>query len=37
MNLMGIDVGELRLPLCNMDENNLKLLKKELLNHNLIK
>lgn len=37
MNLMGIDVGELRLPLCNMDENNLKLLKKELSNHNLIK
>lgn len=37
MNLMGIDVGELRLPLCNMDENNLKLLKKELLNYNLIK
>ena len=37
MNLMGIDVGKLRLPLCNMDENNLKLLKKELLNHNLIK
>lgn len=37
MNLMGMAVGDLRLPLCNMDENNLNLLKKELLNHNLIK
>lgn len=37
MNLMGMAVGDLRLPLCNMDESNLNLLKKELLNHNLIK
>ncbi|QBD85628.1 4-hydroxy-tetrahydrodipicolinate synthase [Clostridium tetani] len=37
MNIMGIDVGELRLPLCNMDESNLNLLKKELSNHALIK
>lgn len=37
MNLMGMAVGDLRLPLCTMDENNLNLLKKELLNHNLIK
>ncbi|CDI50482.1 4-hydroxy-tetrahydrodipicolinate synthase [Clostridium tetani] len=37
MNIMGIYVGELRLPLCNMDESNLNLLKKELSNHNLIK
>lgn len=37
MNIMGIDVGELRLPLCNMDESNLNLLRKELSNHALIK
>lgn len=37
MNIMGINVGELRLPLCNMDESNLNLLKKELSNHALIK
>ncbi|RXI39278.1 4-hydroxy-tetrahydrodipicolinate synthase [Clostridium tetani] len=37
MNIMGIYVGELRLPLCNMDESNLNLLKKELSNYNLIK
>lgn len=27
MNLRGMDVGELRLPLCDMDENNLEKLK----------
>ncbi len=27
MNLMGMDVGELRLPLCEMDPNNLNKLK----------
>lgn len=37
MNLIGMNVGELRLPLCDMDENNLKVLKKELSNHNLTK
>jgi 4-hydroxy-tetrahydrodipicolinate synthase len=30
MNLMGMHVGPLRLPLCEMEENNLQFLKKEL-------
>lgn len=37
MNLIGMNVGKLRLPLCDMDENNLEVLKKDLSNHNLIK
>jgi len=37
MNLMGMNVGNLRLPLCSMDENNLVTLKKELINYGLIK
>lgn len=36
MNLMGMDVGNLRLPLCDMSENNLEVLKKELKNYNLL-
>ncbi|MGH4051505.1 MAG: 4-hydroxy-tetrahydrodipicolinate synthase [Clostridium sp.] len=35
LNLMGMDVGHLRLPLCEMDENNLELLKKELKAYNI--
>jgi 4-hydroxy-tetrahydrodipicolinate synthase len=30
MNLLGYDVGELRLPLCGMDPANLEKLKKSL-------
>lgn len=37
MNLMGFDVGDLRLPLVNMDENNLSILKNELNNYGLLK
>ncbi|WP_315122088.1 4-hydroxy-tetrahydrodipicolinate synthase [uncultured Clostridium sp.] len=37
MNLMGRNVGNLRLPLCNMEENNLNILKDELKNHKLVK
>ncbi|MDP4088100.1 MAG: 4-hydroxy-tetrahydrodipicolinate synthase [Bacillota bacterium] len=36
MNLMGLDVGGLRLPLCEMSEGNLNILKNELKKHNLI-
>jgi 4-hydroxy-tetrahydrodipicolinate synthase len=35
MNLMGLEVGPLRLPLCNMEENNLHILKKELIAYNI--
>ena len=35
MNLMGMDVGPLRLPLCEMDEINLQILKKELKSYNI--
>lgn len=35
MNLIGKDVGNLRLPLTNMNENNLDILKKELTNYGL--
>lgn len=31
-NLLGFDVGNLRLPLAEMDEQNLEILKKELIN-----
>ena len=31
-NLLGFDVGNLRLPLAEMDEQNLEVLKKELIN-----
>ncbi len=36
MRLMGYNAGPLRLPLCEMEEKNLELLKKALKNHNLI-
>lgn len=36
MNLMDMKVGNLRLPLCEMDENNLEILKKELKDYKLI-
>lgn len=36
MNLMGLNVGELRLPLCSMNENNLNVLKEELSKSSLI-
>ena len=35
MNLMGMEVGPLRLPLCEMEENNLQILKKELKAYNI--
>ncbi|MBU3215936.1 4-hydroxy-tetrahydrodipicolinate synthase [Clostridium estertheticum] len=35
MNLMGMGVGSLRLPLCEMYENNLEFLKKELKSYNI--
>jgi len=33
MNLLGFDMGDLRLPLVDMSLNNLEVLKKELLNY----
>lgn len=36
-NLMGFNCGSLRLPLCEMEESHLEVLKQELKNHNLIK
>ncbi|EJE7236363.1 4-hydroxy-tetrahydrodipicolinate synthase [Clostridium sporogenes] len=36
MNLMSMKVGDLRLPLCEMNENNLEVLKKELKAYNLM-
>lgn len=36
LNLMGYQVGELRLPLCSMSDGNLQLLKEELLKNHLI-
>jgi len=35
MNLMGLNVGPLRLPLCEMEENTLRILKKELKAYNI--
>lgn len=35
MNLMGMNVGHLRLPLCEMEESNLLILKKELKAYNI--
>ncbi|WP_426349503.1 4-hydroxy-tetrahydrodipicolinate synthase [Alloiococcus sp. CFN-8] len=37
MNLMGLQVGDLRLPLCSMTSSNLDKLKAELKSKNLIK
>ncbi|WP_050606662.1 4-hydroxy-tetrahydrodipicolinate synthase [Clostridium niameyense] len=36
MNLMDMNVGNLRLPLCEMNDKNLEILKKELKNYNLM-
>jgi 4-hydroxy-tetrahydrodipicolinate synthase len=36
MNLMGMNVGSLRLPLVNMAPKNLEVLKKELLSAGLL-
>jgi 4-hydroxy-tetrahydrodipicolinate synthase len=36
MNLMGLEVGPLRLPLCEMDENNKKILEAALINNKLM-
>ena len=35
MNILGFKVGNLRLPLCDMNENNLKILEKEINNYGL--
>lgn len=35
MNLLGFNVGNLRLPLCEMEEYNLEVIKKELLNRGM--
>lgn len=36
MNLMGFNAGKLRLPLCEMENKNLAVLKKELTDYNLL-
>ncbi|WP_244835303.1 4-hydroxy-tetrahydrodipicolinate synthase [Clostridium sp. BJN0001] len=36
MNILGYDVGPLRLPLCDMEDKNLKILKETLKNNNLM-
>lgn len=36
MNLMGMNAGKLRLPLCEMENKNLAVLKKELTDYNLL-
>lgn len=35
LNLLGMKVGNLRLPLCEMSDGNLEVLKKELINYGL--
>jgi 4-hydroxy-tetrahydrodipicolinate synthase len=37
MNVLGMTVGNLRLPLCDMVDSNLEILKKELKNYGLLK
>lgn len=37
MNLLGMNVGNLRLPLCDMTDGNLEVLRKELKNYGLVK
>ena len=37
MNVLGMNVGNLRLPLCDMTDTNLEVLKKELKNYGLLK
>ncbi len=36
MNLMGMNVGPLRLPMCEMEEKNVEVLKKALKNYGLL-
>lgn len=36
MNLLGMNVGNLRLPLCDMEDKNLKILKTELKNYGML-
>lgn len=36
MNLMNLNVGNLRLPLCSMEDNNLEILKREMKNYGLL-
>lgn len=36
MNLLGMNVGDLRLPLCNMEDKNLNTLKTELKNYGML-
>ncbi|MFA6941598.1 MAG: 4-hydroxy-tetrahydrodipicolinate synthase [Clostridiaceae bacterium] len=36
MNLMGMNAGKLRLPLCEMESKNLAVLKKQLTDYNLL-
>lgn len=36
MNLLGMNVGNLRLPLCSMEDKNLNTLKSELKNHGML-
>ena len=35
LNLMGFDVGKLRLPLCDMEEKNLEMLKTQMKNYGI--
>ncbi|MHC6180741.1 4-hydroxy-tetrahydrodipicolinate synthase [Clostridium sp. JNZ X4-2] len=37
MNILGMDVGDLRLPLCSMSEENEEVIKTELKNYGLLK
>lgn len=37
LNLMGMNVGDLRLPLCSMEDNNLKTLENEMHQYGLLK
>lgn len=37
MNILGMDVGDLRLPLCSMSEENLEIVKAELKNYGFLK
>ncbi|MCI1945951.1 4-hydroxy-tetrahydrodipicolinate synthase [Clostridium luticellarii] len=37
MNILGMNAGDLRLPLCSMSEGNLEIVKSELKNYGLLK
>lgn len=37
MNILGMNAGDLRLPLCSMSEENLEIVKSELKNYGLLK